>query len=162
MLSNVFYLLIAFLLLTACAGPTTEAAPPTPGADYPNPTSYPPPSGGEEPPPNPYAPGKGDESKLRGEVYIDSQEIQILESFPPQFRLHVLGSLPTPCHGLRAVVAEPDAQSQIHVELYSLVDPTVNCIQVLEPFDASIPLGSFSSGAYIVFVNGVQVGEIKP
>jgi hypothetical protein len=130
--------------------------------DYPNPTSYPPPSGGEDPSPDPYAPRPGDEAKQRGEVYIDSHDILILESFPPQFRLQVTGSLPTPCHELRAVVDEPDEQNQIHVEMYSLVDPAITCAQVLEPFEASISLGSFESGSYTVFVNGEQVGEINP
>lgn len=154
--------LIVSLLLAACASPTPGAEVQTPGVDYPNPTSYPPPSVGTEPSPDSYAPRPGDESKQRGEVYIDSHEILILESFPPQFLLQVSGSLPTPCHEPRAVVNEPDDQNQIHVEMYSLVDPAMNCIQVLEPFEASIPLGSFSSGSYIVFVNGEQVGEIEP
>ena len=98
----------------------------------------------------------------RGEVFIDSQEILILESFPLQFRLHVIGSLPTPCHELRAVVNEPDKQNDIQVQIYSLVDPDKVCIQVLEPFDVSLSLGSYASGSYTVFVNGEEVGEIAP
>jgi hypothetical protein len=52
------------------------------------------------------------------------------------------------------VVGEPDTQNQIHVEMWSLVDPNVECIQVLEAFEADISLGSYSSGLYTVFVNG--------
>jgi hypothetical protein len=99
----------------------------------------------------------------RGEAFIEAAEILILESFPPQFRLQVIGALPTPCHSLRAVVEEPDEQNEIHVEIYSLVDPEVVCAQVLEPFEASIPLGRDLQGAsYTVFINGQQVGEITP
>jgi hypothetical protein len=99
---------------------------------------------------------------VRSEVYIDSQEILTLESFPPQFRLHVIGSLPTPCHKLRAVVYEPDEQNQIHVQIFSWVDPDIVCAQVLQALDASIPLGSYASGSYRVFVNGAEVGQINP
>jgi len=96
----------------------------------------------------------------RGEVFIDTQEILILESFPLQFQLQVTGSLPTPCHELRAVVEEPDDQNQIRVDMYSLVDPDTVCAQVLEPFDVSLSLGSYPSGTYSVFVNGEKIGEI--
>jgi hypothetical protein len=157
-------LLVFSLLLVACDGLASapEPAPVTPVPGIPNETPVVPGTGGEEPAPGPYAPGKGDESMTRGPVYIDSQEILTLESYPPQFQLHVEGSLPTPCHELRAVVGDPDTQDQIHVEMYSLVDPDIECIQVLEAFEADIPLGSYSSGAYTIFVNGEQVGEINP
>jgi hypothetical protein len=46
------------------------------------------------------------------------------------------------------------------VEVYSLVDPDVACIQVLEPFQQGINLGSLPQGSYTVYVNGEQVGEI--
>jgi hypothetical protein len=74
----------------------------------------------------------------------------------------VEGSLPTPCHELRAVVSEPNAQNQIPVEMYSLVDPNVECIQMLEAFEADISLGSYSSGSYTVLVNGEEAGQINP
>jgi len=139
MVNKACFSLIVLLLLTACAGKNTEE------------------------PPNSYAPAKGDESLRRGEVFIDSADILTLESFPPQFRLQVSGSLPTPCHQLRAVVNEPDEQKQIQVEIYSLVDPNTVCMQVLEAFEASIPVGSnLEGGSYTVFVNGEPVREINP
>jgi len=147
-------------LLAACAGqpaaPETEPSIPTP--EDPDATGLSP--GSEEPPLDSYAPAKGDEAMQRGEVFIDTQEILILESFPLQFQLQVTGSLPTPCHELRAVVEEPDDQNQIRVDMYSLVDPDTVCAQVLEPFDVSLSLGSYPSGTYSVFVNGEKIGEI--
>lgn len=98
----------------------------------------------------------------RGEVFIDSQEVQVVEGVPPQYQLVVTGSLPTPCHELRAVVDVPDEQDQIDVQLFSLVDPSVMCIQVLEAFEATIPLGSFPSNSYTVWVNGEAAGEMTP
>jgi hypothetical protein len=147
------------MLLTVCTGlRLIEAPPPTPIPENPNVT--PPLTPREELLQNPYAPGKGDETMQRGEVYIDSQEIIMLKSLPPQFQLHVMGSLPTPCHQLRVVIDEPDDQNQIQVQIYSLVDPNTVCIQVLETFDATIPLGSYASGSYTLFVNGEKVGDI--
>ena len=98
----------------------------------------------------------------RSEVHIDSQEILTLESFPPQFQLHVIGSLPTPCHKLRSVVYEPDEQNQIYVQIFSWVDPDIVCARAPQALDASIPLGSYASGSYTLFVNGAKVGQINP
>ena len=97
----------------------------------------------------------------RGEVFIDEMQILTMESFPPQFLLQISGSLPTPCHHLRADMSEPDAQNRIMVEVYSLTDPDTACIQVLEPFQQGINLGSLPQGSYTVLVNGEQVAEIE-
>ena len=150
--------LIFLVLLTACTPPEIE--PPTPGEGDPDATAIP--SGNEMPPLNPYSPAKGDESMRRGDAYIDSMAILVEESFPPQYQLQINGSLPTPCHGLRVVVDEPTMDSEINVQVYSLFDPGRVCAQVLEPFEASVPLGSYVRGSYAVFVNGEKVGEIIP
>ena len=145
--------------------PTTEPAV-TPGA-YPGPAvpqpAYP---GPDEPVsseayPSPLEPLPDEESMSRGEVFIDEMLILTMESFPPQFLLQIRGSLPTPCHYLRADVSDPDAQNQILVEVYSLADPDVSCIQVLEPIQQGINLGSYPQGSYTVVVNGEQAGEIE-
>ena len=156
-------MVLLVFLFAACSGQSTrEAEPPELTPEDPNATSVSP-SGGGVDLDNPYAPAKGDEALQRGKVYIEVQEILILESFPPQFRLQVIGSLPTPCHALRSVVEEPNAQNEIHVAIYSVIDPNTACTQVLEPFEASIPLGrDFKGASYMVFVNGEQVGEINP
>ena len=82
-----------------------------------------------------------------------------MESYPLQVALLIKGTLPTPCHRLRVEVSKPDIQNFIAVEAYSLVDPDQNCIQVLEPFDENIPLGSYPDGSYTVTLNGEEVGE---
>jgi hypothetical protein len=135
----------AFPINTPPDTPVTSPAYPSPG----------------EPLPAPFAPQPGDESKRRGEAFVESTDILILESFPPQFNLHLTGSLPTPCNELRMVAQPPDAQNQIQVEVYSLVEPGKVCAQVLQPFDVSLPLGSFATGSYAVLVNGEQVGKIE-
>lgn len=151
-----FPLIVLLLLITACAPSEAD----TPGTVDPNATAQSP--GDEEPSANPYAPAEGDEALTRDVAFIDSQEILILESFPPQYQLQVTGSLPTSCHQLRAVVNEPNEENQIQVEIYSVVDPNRVCTQALSPFEVSLPLGSYSSGSYTVIVNGEVVGEITP
>jgi len=160
---SVVTLLFLAILLSACAGlpiPGTESTPEPEGPD--TPVVSPPDTTGEELVPAPWEPAPGDENMSRGEVFMEEPQILILESFPPQFVMQLSGSLPTPCHQLRVEVSEPDEQNRIQVEVYSLVDPEQVCIQVLEPFEANVHLGSFASGAYTVWVNGEQVGEIAP
>ncbi|HLE52366.1 MAG TPA: hypothetical protein VI755_09895 [Anaerolineales bacterium] len=158
-----FTLFISELLLAACAGqsiPGTGAYP-EPGSpgDIIVASPYP---GFEQPYPAPWEPAVGDENLVRGEVFIEEQEVIVLESFPPQFMLKLSGALPTPCHQLRVKVNDPNPQNQVQVEVYSLAKPDEICIQVLKPFEESIPLGSYTSGKYEVLVNGKQAGVIAP
>ena len=136
--------------------PATE--PPTATPDLDEPVTGEP---GDEstPSPQPWAPQPEDEDLDRGNAYVEGSDILILESFPVQIMLNLSGSLPTPCHQLRIVVAAPDAQNQIAVDVYSVVDPEQICTQNLAPFEANVPLGSFPSGDYTVLVNGEVVGE---
>jgi hypothetical protein len=108
---------------------------------------------------NAYLPEPGDSNFSRGNVFIDSTDLLIMESYPVQIALVLKGSLPTPCNKLRVVANPPDEQNRIQVEVYSVINPAETCIQVLEPLDANIGLGSFPSGHYTVWVNGEMVGE---
>jgi hypothetical protein len=91
---------------------------------------------------------------------LDSTQINTMESYPLQFSLRIAGSLPNPCHQLRVNILPPDAQNRIQIEVYAVVDPGVMCTEVLQAFDVTIPLGSFPTGHYSIFVNGTLVGEI--
>jgi hypothetical protein len=108
----------------------------------------------------PWEPQPGDDKLQRGNVYLDSQQILTLESFPPQFMLELKGNLPTPCNKLRVKVNPPDANQQIQVEVYSLADPAEICIQVLEAFQVSVPLKDLAGGTYQVLVNQQPAGEL--
>jgi hypothetical protein len=160
---NVVALLFFAIFLSACAVQSTAgtgSTPEPPGPD--TPVTSPPDPTGEEPIPAPWEPKPGDESMSRGEAFVSETDMLVLESFPVQYVLQLSGSLPTPCHQLRVDVSEPDEQNRIQLEVYSLVDPNEVCIQVLEPFEANINLGSFSDGSYTIWVNGEQAGEIAP
>jgi hypothetical protein len=126
---------------------------------YPNAPSYPNEPGSGDASQQPYAPQPGDEALTRGDVQIDSAEVLVMESFPLQIMLALSGSLPTPCNQLRVVDNPPNDESQIHMDVYSVTDPAQVCIQVLEPFDVNIGLGSFPAGHYTVWVNGEMIGE---
>lgn len=134
--------------------PTETLSPDAPVTSPPEDGSTPP-----ESPEMPFAPQPGDADLSRGQVFLNETDLLIRESFPPQIALILRGDLPTPCHELRADIQEPDSENKINVEAYSVVDPDQVCIQVLEPFEANIELGTFPSGHYTVWVNGEQVGE---
>ena len=91
--------------------------------------------------------------------FVDTAEILLMESFPVQVALSVTGSLPTPCH--QPVWEVQDDGQALHVTLASVADPEMACIQVLEPAELSIPLGSFESGARTVILNGEEVGDFE-
>lgn len=104
----------------------------------------------------------GEEDMIRGEVFLEGISISVFEDGPLIYALELSGSLPTPCHVLRVIVSEPVENDRIEVEAYTLLSPGSICTQVLEPFEEQIPLGSYFSGSYTVWVNGEKVGEISP
>ena len=108
---------------------------------------------------NPYAPQPGDEKLSRDTAYIKEASLVIRESYPPQISLSISGDLPTPCNKLRVRIDKPNPENKIMVDVYSVVDPDEICIQILEPFQESISLGTFSPGHDSVWVNGELAGE---
>ena len=108
---------------------------------------------------NPLSPKPGDGNLSRGTIFINGMSLVIRESYPPQIALSINGDLPTPCHELRVEIASPDQENKVIVDSYSVVDPNLACVQVLEPFQEYIDLGTFPSGHYSVWVNGELAGE---
>jgi hypothetical protein len=156
MMKQFLFSLLTATFLYACNGPQTVQ---TNNPSYPNEPSYPNAPATANPMPQPYAPQPDDTALTREAVYLNSKEIVVMESYPVQITLVLKGSLPTPCNQLRVSANPPDEQSRIQVDVYSVIDPTQICAQVLEPFDANIALGSFPSGHYSVWVNGEKIGE---
>ena len=97
-----------------------------------------------------------DPGAVRGPVYINSVDLLMLESWPVQVRASIEGSLPTPCHRLAWDLSGPDAQGRITLDIYSTADPDGTCIQVLEPFEQVIDAGSYTSGSFVLVVNGIE------
>jgi len=149
-MKTLFLLLASLLILTGCGSATPTQSPDTlVDNDAPSPNGLPP----------IYAPRPGDDQLTRGEAFIDSADLLTMESFPLQFALVLKGNLPTPCHQIRVIYNEPDADHKINLEVYSVADPNAACAQMLQPFEQNISLGSFPSGHYTVWVNGQQVAE---
>ena len=105
--------------------------------------------------------GADDGGLVRGPVYVDEAELVILESFPVQVELVIRGALPTPCASLQWRAEPPDEQGRIMVEAFSLQDPALACIQVLQEMEERLPIGSYSEGSYSVWLNGELVGEFE-
>ena len=96
-----------------------------------------------------------------GPVFLDTSEVLTLESAPPQLRLHLVGSLPDPCHALRVAIGVPDARKRIQIEVYSVVqNPDLMCAQVLVPFEVTVPLQGLQAGDYQVLVNDQDLGTV--
>lgn len=106
-------------------------------------------------------PGQAD--MVAGNAFVNSADLVIMESYPVQVSLALSGELPTPCNKLTVDISEPNADNQIHIEVYSLVDPAMTCIAMIEPFDEqiSLPVENLADGTYEVWVNGTLVGEFN-
>ena len=152
-----FLLLILFIFTFSACVPTSGDT----TVSYPSYPSYPNSSGDTMPANENFAPMPEDAGFTRGEVYVEATQLLTLESFPLQFMLNLKGNLPTPCYQLRIAVSPPDAENKVHVEVYSIADPDQACVQVLAPFEVNYALGSFPTGTYSLWINGVKVADFQ-
>ncbi len=163
-MKHFFFLILLSSLFAACV-PLQPGPSPTPSAVVGPTTSADVPVTSETPVatiiPNPYAPQPGDDNLARASTFVTSSSLLAMDSFPPQIELILSGAMPTPCHSLRAVVHEPDSANNIDVEVYSVANGDKLCDQVLQSFDATIPLGAYPPGHYTVSVNGALVGDFN-
>lgn len=110
---------------------------------------------------NPYAPRLEDVSMREAGVILTSLDLSELpDTTPLRSELTILGSMPSVCNELRIKVNPPDDSYQIFIEIYSIVNPDVNCENVFQQFETSILLGEYSAGQYTIWVNGSFVGDI--
>lgn len=164
----VFLLVSISLLLfaSACSSKTDEQPQPS----YPSYPSYP--SNSQNPAPtylppaepanpnNPYAPLPDDANLQSDKAYIESHELQTVSTFPPEYLLTLKGSLPTPCHVLRVKISPSDEMKTLTIDVYSVADPKSACAQVLQPFEAEVPIRNLVPVRYKVFLNGEEIAEI--
>lgn len=172
-----FLSLLLLLLASACASRPESADPLTrgtqpayPNNSYPSDPSYPSNSGNPiqtylppaQPanPENPYAPLPGDVKLQADKAYLESHELQTVSTFPPEYLLVLKGTLPTPCHALRVQISQSDETNTLTIDVYSVTDPNAVCTQVLQPFNAEVPIRNLIPVRYKVFLNGEQIAEI--
>ena len=145
-----YFVLCITLLLNSCI--TQPSAEPRPTASGPIVIKL------EE---NPYAPKPEDLSMTRAGVILTSLDLSELpDSTPLRSELTILGSMPSVCNELRIKVNPPDAAYKVHIEVYSIVNPNLNCENVFQQFETSILLGEYSAGQYSIWVNNSFVGEM--
>jgi hypothetical protein len=102
-----------------------------------------------------YAPRAGDSLLTEGPVFLDSVEVKAADDQAGTALVHLQGSVPSPCHALRAQAGQPDGDNQIALHVYSVFNPDRMCAGVIVFFDAIHPIRGLSTDReYVVVVNG--------
>jgi hypothetical protein len=113
-------------------------------------------------PPTAYQPQPGDSKLQRAEAFPDTVQVDLSSNKGVLPVLSISGSLPTPCHQLRAIVSQPDSKNRINIKLYSLVNPEMMCAQVLKSFNLVIQLDQLKQpGEYIILVNNKEMTRFQ-
>jgi len=140
--TRILTLVLAAMLFTACSPRLT----PTPPVFQYN---------------NPYAPQAGDSDLMAGDITIDSTSVFLSKSQPSQLMVNFAYYQPTPCYQLRVEISGPDSEKHIALKAYAVAEKDKACtlMALATPLQASLNLGSFPSGHYVVFLNDNQIGE---
>ena len=91
-----------------------------------------------------------------GLATVEKIDILTLESFPVQIFVIASGYLPNPCTEIGPIIQTREGNTFfVTIKTYSSQD---TCIQVIAPFEETIPLEVYglSAGTYTVDVNGVR------
>lgn len=142
------WLTVFFLLAGCIAAPTPE----------PIPTAAPPYR--ITPDENPHEPQVEDVGQQVATVTITS--VSLVESYefsPPRAMLGITGYMPSVCNELRVEISPPDEEYNVFIEVYSLVNPDIQCDNVFQHFETNILLGTYSPGRYPVWVNRNLMGD---
>jgi hypothetical protein len=97
---------------------------------------------------------------VRGVAFVTHAELLEVQKNPPRVVLHITGATPTPCHQLIITIPSPDADRRILAEVYTTIDPTLLCAQVLKDFDEKVNFPELPAGTYHVWVNDSLVGDM--
>lgn len=109
---------------------------------------------------NPFRPQAEDVSlTLAGAIINSTGLVERFDLDPFRVELNISGSVPSVCNELRIDVAPPNANYQIFIEVYSLVNKDINCDNVFQQFEANLLLGVYSDGRYTVWVNDGYAGD---
>lgn len=85
-------------------------------------------------------------------AYVESIEINIMESFPLQVSVTLQGNLPDGCTTLAGSKAVKTDETTFEVFIYTLRDPKAICTMALVPFEETVPLNvsGLPAGTYTV------------
>jgi hypothetical protein len=99
-----------------------------------------------------YSPKPEDEKLSRGTVEIAHVRAH-QRSSNIGYTIDIQGNLPTPCHQLRLQIPErASAGGILDIKAWSVFDPAQICVQMLQPFSATVELPY--SEKFTVLVNG--------
>jgi len=98
----------------------------------------------------------GGSSPVVDPIQIDSVDVRILESSPPQAVAHVKGLLGDGCSELHSLTQSRSA-STITVTILRQRPRDAICTQIAKLYEADIPLeGQYPPGRYVLRVNGFE------
>ena len=142
------HLFVFAVLLGACIAPP---AAPTPTASPPYRIT---------PNENPFEPRLEDVGWQIASVTITSVDLSERYDFtPPRAVLGLVGFMPSVCNELRVEISPPDEEYNVFIEVYSLVNPDIQCDNVFQQFETGILFGTYSPGRYYVWINDTLVGD---
>jgi len=97
---------------------------------------------------------------MAGDITVDSASVFLSKSQPPQLMVNFAYFQPTPCYQLRVEISGPDSENHINLKAYAVAEKDKVCtlMPLATPLQASLNLGSFPSGHYVVFLNNTQIG----
>jgi len=162
-LCSIILLLWIAALVAGCAGTASPAAPPPeeplPPTTEPPPTVEPPTPTPVSPTPTPVSPtpaGPVSSPLIHGLAVVESVEILILESFPVQVHAVARGYTPDGCTEVDQILVERQ-DNLFRVTLTTVRPAHVACIEIIRPFERTIPLDvvGLLAGVYTVDVNGI-------
>lgn len=107
------------------------------------------------------SPRPEDANLEKANAYVDTIELLAMQTFPVQYRLHITGSTPTPCHKVRVSFGMPNENNAVQVEVYSVANPNTICAQMLAPFDVSVAINGLAAGKYSLYHDNTLIGEIS-
>jgi len=96
-------------------------------------------------------------------AYISESQLLIMESFPVQIMVNLMGDLPTACHTFQTNYYLVNSLNEIHIEVFSEYDGNSTCIQGLQPFEEniSIPMDKDAEGIFTIWINSEKIGEFS-
>lgn len=125
----VIWITILLLILSSCLGAQTSDSPPA--ADD----------------------GDMAAGMFKNYTVIEDVDVLILESYPMQLHLQVVGYQPDGCE-LPVIVEQRREGNEVFVEIYREQSAAMTCPAMIIPYEAKIPLeGGFESGTYTIHVN---------
>jgi hypothetical protein len=143
------YLAVIAIFISSCVSVPTPATTPTSEPPY-----------RITPDENPFIPKLEDVSRQIATVNITNVVFsEQYEYSPPRAAIRFIGYMPSVCNELRIDISEPDEEFNVFIEVYSLINPDIQCDNVFQQFEASVLMGTYSPGRYYVWINGALAGD---